>query len=35
MNQEWIDKYEEFQYGDDEQTKLYSKIENIFGLKTM
>ena len=33
MNQEWIDKYEEFQYGDDEQTKLYSKIENYLWIK--
>ena len=33
MNQEWIDKYEEFQYGDDEQTKLYSMIEKYLCIK--
>lgn len=33
MNQEWIDKYEEFQYGDDEQIKLYNIIEKYLWFK--
>ena len=33
MNKDWIGKYEDFQYGDNEQIELYDKIERFVGIK--
>ena len=33
MNKDWIGKYEDFQYGDNEQIELYDKIERFVRIK--